>query len=57
LYLINGNMLPLQNITEYNAYMKPGDVDNNTEKEESSSDEKQEVLELDKPDRHRVGTG
>ena len=57
LYLINGNMLPLQNITEYNAYMKPGDVDNNTEKEESLSDEKQEVLELDKPDRHRVGTG
>lgn len=42
LYLVNGNMLPLDNITKYNAYF-----DENTQKEDENKYE--EVLELDEP--------
>ena len=40
LYLVNGNMLPLENITKHNAYF-----DEDTQKEEENKDE--EILELD----------
>ena len=50
LLLVNGNMLPLNTITEYNAYLDPGDVNTN---EEESNEGQEEVLELDKPARRR----
>ena len=42
LYLVNGNMLPLDNITKHNAYF-----DEDTQKEEENKNE--EILELDEP--------
>ena len=42
LYLVNGNMLPLDNITKHNAYF-----DKDTQKEDENKDE--EVLGLDEP--------
>ena len=53
LYLVNGNMIPLSQITENNAYasgtsQSPQEVKEN-EKEETT-DEEQEVLEVDKSD-------
>ena len=50
LYLVNGNMLPLRTITEYNAYLDPGDVNTN---EEENNEGQEEVLELDKPAKRR----
>ena len=50
LYLVNGNMLPLQKAGE--AYA------NNEEMEETNSDESaEEVLGMEEPGRHRIGPG
>ena len=48
LYLVNGNMLPLDNITKHNAYFDEG-----TQKEDENKDE--EVLELDEPNGQSEG--
>ena len=48
LYLVNGNMLPLDNITKHNAYF-----DEDTQKEDENKDE--EVLELDEPNGQSEG--
>ena len=48
LYLVNGNMLPLDNITKHNAYF-----DKDTQKEDENKDEK--VLELDEPNGQSEG--
>ena len=48
LYLVNGNMLPLENITKHNAYF-----DEDTQKEEQNEDE--EILELDEPNGQSEG--
>lgn len=48
LYLVNGNMLPLENITKHNAYFDEG-----TQKEEQNEDE--EILELDEPNGQSEG--
>ena len=50
LYLVNGNMLPLSQVEQNNAYAS-GDKSENLKKEETT-DEEQEVLEVDEP-----GTG
>lgn len=42
LYLVNGNMLPLENIEKHNAYFNE-----DTQKEDENEDE--EILELDEP--------
>ena len=55
LYLVNGNMLPLKSITEYNAYLDAGDV--NTEEGGNQDNEKQEeVLGVEELGRRRPGT-
>ena len=48
LYLVNGNMLPLENITKHNAYF-----DEDTQKEDENKDE--EILELDEPNGQSEG--
>lgn len=48
LYLVNGNMLPLENITKHNAYF-----DEDTQKEDENKDE--EILELDEPNEQSEG--
>lgn len=48
LYLVNGNMLPLDNITKHNAYFDEG-----MQKEDENKDE--EVLELDEPNGQSEG--
>ena len=48
LYLVNGNMLSLDNITKHNAYF-----DEDTQKEDENKDE--EVLELDEPNGQSEG--
>ena len=50
LYLINGNMLPLGNAGAFANL-------NSQAKEEETTDEKQKVLGVEKPGRHRIGTG
>ena len=50
LYLINGNMLPLGNAGAF-ANLK------SQAKEEEITDEKQKVLGVEEPGRHRIGTG
>ena len=50
LYLINGNMLPLGNAGAF-ANLK------SQAKEEETTDEKQKVLGVEEPSRHRIGTG
>ena len=52
LYLVNGNMLPLESITEYNAYKS----DVNKDEGGNLNDEKpEEVLGVEKPGRGRSG--
>ena len=48
LYLINGNMLPLENAGAF------ADI-NTSAKEEETTDEKQEILGMEEHGRHRVG--
>ena len=48
LYLVNGNMLPLENITKHNAYFNE-----DTQKKEQNEDE--EILELDEPNGQSEG--
>lgn len=50
LYLINGNMLPLGNAGAFANL-------NSQAKEEETPDEKQKVLGVEEPSRHRIGTG
>ena len=50
LYLINGNMLPLGNAGAFANL-------NSQAKEEETTDEKQKVLGVEEPSRHRIGTG
>lgn len=50
LYLINGNMLPLGNAGAFANL-------NFQAKEEETTDEKQKVLGVEEPSRHRIGTG
>ena len=50
LYLINGNMLPLGNTGAFANL-------NSQAKEEETTDEKQKVLGVEEPSRHRIGTG
>ena len=50
LYLINGNMLPLGNAGAFANL-------NSQAKEEETTDEKQKVLDMEEPSRHRIGTG
>lgn len=50
LYLINGNMLPLGNAGAFANL-------NSQAKEEETTDEKQKVLGVEEPGRHRIGTG
>ncbi|MGN0697877.1 MAG: phage portal protein [Ruminiclostridium sp.] len=50
LYLINGNMLPLENAGAF------ADI-NTSAKEEETTDEKQEILGMEEHGRHRVGKG
>lgn len=50
LYLINGNMLPLGNAGAFANL-------NFQAKEEETTDEKQKVLGVEEPGRHRIGTG
>ena len=49
LYLINGNMLPLGNAGAFANL-------NSQAKEEETTDEKQKVLGVEEPSRHRIGT-
>lgn len=49
LYLINGNMLPLGNAGAFANL-------NSQAKEEETTDEKQKVLDMEEPSRHRIGT-
>lgn len=51
LYLVNGNMVPLTDAGA--AYRNMND----TEKEEDLNEDAEEVLGMEKPDRHRRGTG
>ncbi|NBK24807.1 MAG: phage portal protein, partial [Spirochaetia bacterium] len=48
LYLVNGNMLPLS--------MAGAFADTKEDTSQEKSDEEQEVLAMEKPDRRRVGT-
>ena len=50
LYLINGNMLPLGNAGAFANL-------NSQAREEETTDEKQKVLDMEEPSRHRIGTG
>lgn len=50
LYLINGNMLPLGNAGAFANLIFQA-------KEEETTDEKQKVLGVEEPGRHRIGTG
>lgn len=50
LYLINGNMLPLGNAGAFANL-------NSQAKEEETTDEKQKILGMEEPSRHRIGTG
>lgn len=50
LYLINGNMLPLGNAGAFANL-------NSQAKEEETTDEKQKVLDMEEPSRHRIETG
>ena len=50
LYLITGNMLPLGNAGAFANL-------NSQAKEEETTDEKQKVLGVEEPSRHRIGTG
>ncbi len=50
LYLINGNMLPLGSAGAFANL-------NSQAKEEETTDEKQKVLGMEEPSRHRIGTG
>ena len=50
LYLINGNMLPLGNAGAFANL-------NSQAKEEETTDEKQKILGVEEPSRHRIGTG
>lgn len=53
LYLINGNMLPLKDAGAFAYTQAPDD----TGKEETSTNEEQEVLDMEEPGRRRIGEG